>query len=448
MPAAPWSVPRAVLLGAAAELRPDVRRARGRRARAPRGRAGRRAASARVSLRPSASVCGLVGVRVVAAGRASSATQCSGRPAREHRREAGEPAREAVVVVRVGDRAAVAGSPFWPNGASCSAEPVGLRGRLGAPGSGPGRRAARAERAERRRASGLDRRPRRRAPRSRSSSGASSAATGTFVGRERRARAVVEREALQRVVGRADEVEVAAEPAGREPRVVRADLPEVARGEVRLVGVVVADRRAARVTLPSPCSVASGARDGCQRRRGVLGERGPGVGRARASGAACGSAGRRPGRAPRARRRRRRGRPRRAPAAPGRRRRLRDALLEAPRRELPRAVDGEREPGARADERCAGRARCPPAAASPARSPAARGRPRRPRAAASAARVKSSQWWQCGHQLVWRSGETAISWRSAFWRSAAGTAPSSSRRSRRASACRANACSSPRVVGA
>ena len=60
-------------------------------------------------------------------------------------------------------------------------------------------------------------------------------------GRERGLQAPVEREALERVVLAADAVEVAAEPARREPLVCRADLPEVPRGEVRLVGVVVAD---------------------------------------------------------------------------------------------------------------------------------------------------------------------------------------------------------------
>ena len=61
--------------------------------------------------------------------------------------------------------------------------------------------------------------------------------------RERRHQRRVEREPLHRVVVVADHVEQPAEPAGRLARVERADLPEVARGEVRLVGVVVADRR-------------------------------------------------------------------------------------------------------------------------------------------------------------------------------------------------------------
>ena len=54
---------------------------------------------------------------------------------------------------------------------------------------------------------------------------------------------VREREPLERVVRRPGDVEVAPEPAGAEMRVGGAHLPVVARGEVRLVGVGVADRR-------------------------------------------------------------------------------------------------------------------------------------------------------------------------------------------------------------
>ncbi len=62
-------------------------------------------------------------------------------------------------------------------------------------------------------------------------------------GRERGEERAVEREALHRVLLVADHVEQSAEPAGAGLRVERADLPEVARGEVRLVGMGVADRR-------------------------------------------------------------------------------------------------------------------------------------------------------------------------------------------------------------
>ena len=56
-----------------------------------------------------------------------------------------------------------------------------------------------------------------------------------------RAEARLEREALERVVRRARPVEVAAEPAGAQLLARRAHLPEVARGEVRLVWAFVAD---------------------------------------------------------------------------------------------------------------------------------------------------------------------------------------------------------------
>jgi hypothetical protein len=58
---------------------------------------------------------------------------------------------------------------------------------------------------------------------------------------ESRLQPPVERKPLQRVVERAVAVEVAAEPAGDEALVERAHLPEVPRGEMRLVRVVVAD---------------------------------------------------------------------------------------------------------------------------------------------------------------------------------------------------------------
>ncbi|MDQ2981577.1 MAG: radical SAM protein [Actinomycetota bacterium] len=61
--------------------------------------------------------------------------------------------------------------------------------------------------------------------------------------RERRLERAVERQPLERVVGCADDVEEAPHPAGAKTGVGRADLPVVARGEVRLVGVRVADRR-------------------------------------------------------------------------------------------------------------------------------------------------------------------------------------------------------------
>ena len=65
---------------------------------------------------------------------------------------------------------------------------------------------------------------------------------GHLRGRDRRMQRRVEREPLHRVVLRADLVEEAPEPAGAQVRVGLADLVVVARREVRLVGVVVADR--------------------------------------------------------------------------------------------------------------------------------------------------------------------------------------------------------------
>src|SRR6266496_82494 len=62
-------------------------------------------------------------------------------------------------------------------------------------------------------------------------------------GGQRRLQLVVEREPLQSVVGVADRVEVATHPASPQISVGRADLPEVARGEVRLVRMRVSDRR-------------------------------------------------------------------------------------------------------------------------------------------------------------------------------------------------------------
>ena len=80
-------------------------RARGRRGRAPRGRAGRRAACRRSASGRRASSCGWSSCVSYIPG-AVSATHAERQAGAEHRREAGEPAREVVVLaVRVGDRA-------------------------------------------------------------------------------------------------------------------------------------------------------------------------------------------------------------------------------------------------------------------------------------------------------------------------------------------------------
>ena len=107
-------------------------------------------------------------------------------------------------------------------------------------------------------------------------SGLETAATGTFAAASAGASVPVERQALQRVVVGAVLVEVAAEPADAAERVDLADLPVVARREVRLVGVAVADRRHDR-DLARDVEVAQrrGARVPVQAR--VLGEHVGGV---------------------------------------------------------------------------------------------------------------------------------------------------------------------------
>ena len=120
---------------------------------------------------------------------------------------------------------------------------------------------------------------------------------------------------------------------------------------MRLVGVVVADRREHRdLALAVQRRERRGRRVPAQ--PGVLGEREPRrCGQREVRAQLRSRAGRRPGRAPRARRSRRRGRPRRAPAAA--------AASAAPaipssrnaRGEPRAAVDREREPGGPGDER-------------------------------------------------------------------------------------------------
>ena len=220
-------------------------------------------------------------------------------------------------------------------------------------------------------------------------------------GRER----VVQREALERVLGRPDAVEVATEPARRRLRVERADLVEVARHEVRLVRVVVADRghhrhlalgvqrrQRPRRRMPAQPRVLAEhvARAGRERElgpqapvRGVLGrgEDRDGVDPALEEDLHE----HRPGRAG-----------------------LRERRLGLQRREPSRAVHGEREPRGAQQERA-------PRQPGPGR----RGHPGldrgQPRAGARL-RGPGEVAAGVGHQLVWRSGEVAISIRSAFWR--------------------------------
>ena len=166
--------------------------------------------------------------------------------------------------------------------------------------------------------------------------------------RQRRRQRQVQRQPLQRVVRRADAVEIAAEPAGPEPRIERADLVEVARHEVRLVGMLVADGRHHR-------HLALGVQRGDRRRRRmpaqprVLAERRARARRQREL---------RPQPPVRRVLGRREERHRVDPALqehlddhPLARRRLRDRLLGGERREPPGAVDRQCEPRRAQQER-------------------------------------------------------------------------------------------------
>ena len=198
----------------------------------------------------------------------------------------------------------------------------------------------------------------------------------------------------------ADLVEVAAHPAGPEVGVGRADLPVVARGEVRLVGMVVADRRQDG-HLPLARGAARAARATDARRAGVSSvnawpPESARLGRSlRVERVACRVEHRHPVGAARQEDRDedrgRRGRPRRS---------------RSPRRRGPgaRAVDGQREPDRAGDEAAPrhprpGRERH--AGLDRAQALAGDGAARELVAAAA-------------RHAVWRSGETAISWRSAF----------------------------------
>ena len=96
----------------------------------------------------------------------------------------------------------------------------------------------------------------------RSYSGPSTAATGTLEVASAGDSHPVEREALQRIVHRPDHVEEAAHPAGAALDRELAHLPVMTGGEVRLVGVVVADRREDRdLPLPRAACAASSPSD-------------------------------------------------------------------------------------------------------------------------------------------------------------------------------------------
>ena len=278
-PAAPWSVPSDVLGRPAAELGPDVdQHAVGQPARLEVAlEGGERVAG---ELERLAERLDLVGVRVVVAG-GGDGHAAQGQAHGEHLGERGEPLGEVGVLRgRIGDRAGERGRVVLagPQRGELRAQRAGVHGgardlrhrAVAAPvrRPDPGGRVehqrvdvaphvARPEVVARRRVDGGD---------------------GHAAGRERRCERVVEREPLERVVGRADAVEVAAEPAAAQPRVQRAHLVEVARDEVRLVGVRVADGgHDGDLALPVQRRDRGRGRVPAQAR--VLGERGARAGR-------------------------------------------------------------------------------------------------------------------------------------------------------------------------
>ena len=191
-------------------------------------------------------------------------------------------------------------------------------------------------------------------------------------GRERGEQGAVERKALHGVLLGADHVEQPSEPARSRLWVERADLPEVARREMGLIGVRVSDRRE-----DGQPSLRMELRKGLERRMPVqpVSERKPARRWAstRASCAASGSAGRRSDRGATANpsRRGRRWRPARdvprlRSQRPGRCRRRGDAGRGLTRR-TPSA-----QPRASATGTSDGRARYPRGRASLARSPGGR----------------------------------------------------------------------------
>ena len=183
---------------------------------------------------------GLVGVGVVHP-RSLQRGAANRQPRREHRRQPREAAREVVRRLRVRGRdlADAGAEPL-----QLAPEPMRLRRRGGdfADRAVTTPQVGGPELSDRIEDPGLERG--RVAPRGeRVAVGPVDGRNRDLPGRERGLEAAVEREALERVVGRSDPVEVAPEPARREPRVRRADLPVVPRGEVRLVRARVADRR-------------------------------------------------------------------------------------------------------------------------------------------------------------------------------------------------------------
>ena len=403
---------RAVLLRAAAELRPDVdEHPVGEAARLEVALEGEQAVGGQ--LEPVGELLRLVVVRVVHAGRRER-DDAHRQAGAEHRGEAGEAARELVVGLRVRDGARVAGLVVLGRERE---ELLAQLGRLARARPSPAPAPASpfvgsvAERADRLEHPRLDLAPDVARPEA-VLVGPVDRGDRHPRGRERRLEAPVEREPLERVVRRAGSVEVAAEPAGAELLARRPDLPEVPRGEVRLVGAGVADARD-HGDLALAVQLCERGERGVPAEAAVLGERQPGGRRQRQARAQL------PVErvAVREEHRERVG----AAVEEDRDEHLLRACGGGARRSPPRTRGGgtpsrrRRRARARPCGRgsCAGRARFrrerhPGSIAGSPRPASAAARRRR------SVREKSLQQRAMSPYEVWRSGETAISWRSAF----------------------------------
>ncbi len=310
LPAAPWSVP---LSPFSAARRPNsdqtCTRTRSARPRASRSR-WNASSESEVSWSPSVRAVGSSACVSYSPG-AVSATQWSGRPAVKHRGKPSEPLRERVARLRIRHRAR---DLRRLERDQLPAQAVHLRCDVaGRPQ--PGVRGLVAHQADRLEHPLLD-----LAPDSLAVEvvlvGARDRRDRNLGGREGRGERVVERESLERVVLLADLVEVPPEPAGAKRGHRRPDLPVVAGGEVRLVGVRVADggqhrHLLLRVELLRARRAPDASRGGRPRRTAFRR-------RARAAGAASCRAGRPAVTARRGRRHRPRGRWRRELARPAR----------------------------------------------------------------------------------------------------------------------------------
>jgi hypothetical protein len=198
-------------------------------------------------------------------------------------------------------------------------------------------------------------------------------------------------------------VQVAAEPADAAGRVDRADLPVVARGEVRLVGIAVADRRD-HAQLPGGVEVAQRRRVRVPAQPGVLREGVRRVARQRERAAQRRVARVADGREQRQRVQAARAEDRHEHALLAGRLGGGDARLEGTRGERGAAEDGEREP-ARAGEEVAPReARAGGqrhAGLDRAQAAAGRGRAAAQELGAGEAGAAAGGGGGIGHQLVW-----------------------------------------------